>query len=50
MIGKFNSKYKRMFAEALDVIEKSGYQIAIVTNKNGLLKGIVTDSDIRKDY
>ena len=34
--------------EALDVIEKSGYQIAIVTNKNGLLNGIVTDRDIRK--
>ena len=34
--------------EALNVIEKSGYQIAIVAGKNGLLKGIVTDSDIRK--
>ena len=34
--------------EALNVIEKSGYQIAIVATKDCILKGIVTDSDIRK--
>ena len=34
--------------EALNVIEESGYQIAIVADDKGVLKGIVTDSDIRK--
>ena len=34
--------------EALNVIEESGYQIAIVADSKGILKGIVTDSDIRK--
>ena len=34
--------------EALNIIEESGYQIAVVADANGVLKGIVTDSDIRK--
>lgn len=36
------------FSEALKRISKGGYQVALITSKNGKLLGMITDSDVRK--
>ena len=36
------------FYQALEVINKGGYQLCLVRNQKGCLLGMVTDSDIRK--
>ena len=36
------------FGEAIDTINKGGYQLCLIRDKNQELKGILTDSDIRK--
>lgn len=36
------------FSDALRTISKGGYQVALVTNRDGKLSGMITDSDIRK--
>jgi CBS domain-containing protein len=34
--------------KAIEIIDRSGLQIALVVNKNGRLLGTVTDGDIRR--
>ncbi|UPM49284.1 nucleotidyltransferase family protein [Synechococcus sp. A10-1-5-1] len=36
------------FSDALEAINQGGYQVALITNKDGKLLGMITDSDIRK--
>ena len=36
------------FSDAVEAISKGGYQIVLITSKDGQLSGMITDSDVRK--
>ncbi len=39
---------KSPFSDAINILSKGGYQLCLVIDKRNILKGIITDSDIRK--
>ena len=47
-LKKITIKCNKSFSTALDIINKGGYQIALVIDNNGEFKGVIADSDIRK--
>ena len=47
-LQKITIKRDTKFSEALKVINKGGYQIALVINTDGEFEGVIADSDIRK--
>lgn len=55
MVKRMSSKWKNVLLpssatilDALDVINKEGLRIALVTDKNDCLIGVVADGDIRR--
>ena len=47
-LKKITINWKKSFSTALNIINKGGYQIALVVDNNGEFKGVIADSDIRK--
>ena len=47
-LKKITINWEKSFSTALNIINKGGYQIALVVDNNGEFKGVIADSDIRK--
>lgn len=47
-LKKITIECNKSFSTALDIINKGGYQIALVIDNNGEFQGVIADSDIRK--
>ena len=47
-LNKITIRWDEKFAEALNMINKGGFQIALVVDENNKFKGVIADSDIRK--
>ena len=48
LLRKIAIKPSEVFSNALEIINKGGYQIALVIDSGNKLLGVITDSDIRK--
>ena len=47
-LDKITITYDKKFSAALNIINKGGYQIALVVDDDDKFKGVIADSDIRK--